>query len=106
MQSAPAKDTDTKTDTPAETKTEETKPSFSMPNLETGPQSFFDEKSGAFWVGLPTATIDYITASAILDRCKLDVLSLYQKRVMDANKKIIKPQGLRGLIEKLNPLKK
>lgn len=85
----------------AEKPKEEVKPDLVMPSLEKGPQSFIDEKTGAFWVGLPLTKIDYLTASALLDCCKIDVLAFQQQLAVKA--KIVKPAG-NGLKEFVNKI--
>lgn len=80
-----------------------------MPNLDEGPKSFFDEKTGSFWVGLPVSKIDYMTCSAILDRCKLDTLVIYQAAAVRAQQnKLVTPDkgGVRNFITRVMSGKK
>ena len=79
--------------TVAETPKEEVKnDEIVMPALDKGPATFFDTKTGAYWIGLPLKNLDLLTACLILDSEKFHVFERYHQMAAEAQKnKIVSP---------------
>ena len=68
-------------------------PDHEFPRFETAWQTYFIEEKGHFWVGMSLSRMDYLEAIAVLDKCKLDILSAYKSAAEKAAKLLVEKTG-------------